>query len=77
MMDINREKLAALTDDELLTRYRRKHGNPYMPLSMAEKLCLFDAKYRHLGALVTKRQQEAQEKERQRLRAKVFPADGQ
>jgi hypothetical protein len=33
---MTREELAAMTDDEILTFQRAKHGDPYMPLSMAK-----------------------------------------
>ncbi len=45
---VNREQLAAMTDDEILTYQRAKRGNPYMPLSMAKKMQREEYKWLHL-----------------------------
>jgi hypothetical protein len=37
-----------VTDDEILAHQRARHGNPYMPLSMAKKMQHEEAKWRHL-----------------------------
>jgi hypothetical protein len=42
-----RAKLAAMTDAEILVHYRREHGNPYMPLSVAKEMHRFAFKYLH------------------------------
>ena len=55
---MNREELAAMTDDEILAYQRAKHGDPYMPLSMAKKMQREDYKWRHLTAA---REQKARE----------------
>jgi hypothetical protein len=55
---MTREQLAAMTDEEILAHYRHKHGDPYMPLSMAKKIQREDFKWRHVKALVKKRAQE-------------------
>jgi hypothetical protein len=44
---MTRDELAAMDDDEILAHYRRKHGNPYMPLSMAKEMHRFAFKYLH------------------------------
>jgi len=58
-------------DAELLSRMRAKHGNPYMPLSMAKEMAFQEAKYAHLGAIVEMKRQESAERERRRLKALV------
>jgi hypothetical protein len=47
---MTREELAAMTDDEILAHYRNKHGDPYMPLSMAKKMHHATFKWWHLDA---------------------------
>lgn len=66
-MDLTREQLFALSDAEMLARYRAKHGNPYMPLSMAKKMHRLDKKYAHLGVQAAKRKQEEKEAQQRRL----------
>jgi hypothetical protein len=34
----NRDRLASMADDELLTYERERHGNPYMSLRQAKEL---------------------------------------
>ena len=55
---MTREQLAAMTDDEMLAFQRAKHGNPYMPLSMAKKMQREEYKWRHATVLAEKRAQE-------------------
>jgi hypothetical protein len=55
---MTREQLAAMTDDEILIHYRNKHGDPYMPLSMAKKMHQTTFKWWHSTALAMKRAQE-------------------
>jgi hypothetical protein len=50
---MTREELAAMTDDAILAHYRDKHGDPYMPLSMAKKMQHEEAKWRHLEKAAT------------------------
>jgi hypothetical protein len=50
---MTREELAVMTDDELLAFQRAKHGNPYMPLSMAKKMQREEDKWRHLKEAAT------------------------
>ena len=47
-----------MTDDEILAFQRAKHGDPYMPLSMAKKMQREEYKWRHMTALAEKRAQE-------------------
>ena len=37
-----------MTDDQTLAHQRAKRGNPYMPLSMAEKMQREEHRWRHL-----------------------------
>jgi hypothetical protein len=55
---MTREELAAMTDEQILAHYRHKHGDPYMPLSMAKKMQHEERKWRHATALAKKRSQE-------------------
>jgi hypothetical protein len=50
---MTREELAVMTDDEMLAFQRAKHGNPYMPLSMAKKMQHEEDKWRHLRKAAT------------------------
>lgn len=45
---MNREQLAAMTDDEILAYQRAKRGNPYMPLSMAREMQRYVYRWAHL-----------------------------
>lgn len=65
---MTREELAAMTDDEILAHYRRKHGSPYMPLSMAKKAREADFKWWHLGALAKQRAEEERQEAERRIR---------
>ena len=56
---MTRDELAAMDDDEILAHYRRKHGNPYMPLSVAKELHRFEFKYLHNTLAWEKRKREA------------------
>jgi hypothetical protein len=38
LLMMTRDELSAMTDAEILVHYRNKHGDPYMPLSMAKKM---------------------------------------
>ena len=55
---MTREELAAMTDEQILAHYRHKHGDPYMPLSMAKKMHQAAFKWWHLTALAKKRAEE-------------------
>jgi hypothetical protein len=43
------QRLGSLTDEELLAYERERHGNPYMPLSVAKEMRKLSLKYWHLG----------------------------
>jgi hypothetical protein len=75
MGELTREEPAAMTDHELLAYQRERHGDPYMPLSMAKKMQKADFKFWHLGAAKKKAEREAQEEARRRLHEKLFPSD--
>jgi hypothetical protein len=75
MGDMTREELAAMTDQELLAYERERHGDPYMPLSMAKAMQKLDFKFWHLGAAKKEADREAQEEARRRLHDKLFPSD--
>ena len=55
---VNREQLAAMTDDEILAYQRARRGNPYMPLSMAKKMQREEYEWLHLTAASEKRRRE-------------------
>ena len=55
---MTRDELAAMTDEEILTHYRRKHGNPYMPLSMAKEMQRADYRWLHSTLAWEKRETE-------------------
>jgi hypothetical protein len=65
---MTREELAAMTDDEILAHYRHKHGDPYMPLSMAKKMHHATFKWWHLTALAKKRAEEQRQEAERRIR---------
>jgi len=46
---LTRAQQNSLTDDQLLARYRHRHGYPYMPLSVAKQMWRAEARYAHLG----------------------------
>jgi hypothetical protein len=52
---ITREELAGMSDDEMLTYYRRKWCNPYMQLGTAKGLRRGELKHWHSTALAVKR----------------------
>jgi len=56
MTMMTREELADMTDDEVLAHYRAKHGDPYMPLSMAKKMHHQAFKWWHEDAAFETRQ---------------------
>lgn len=64
----------SLTDNQLLARYRHRHGNPYMPLAVAKQMWRVEARYAHLGVAFERRRQEELEAKRAELLARVFPA---
>ena len=47
-----------MTDAEILAHQWAKHGNPYMPLSVAKEMQRFDRKWAHLGAEVARKRRE-------------------
>ena len=55
---VTRDELAAMTDEEILAHYRRKHGNPYMPLSMAKEMRRADYRWLHSTFAWEKRQRD-------------------
>ena len=67
----NRDRLASMTDDELLTYKRERHGNPYMALGTAKELRKTDLKFWHLGAAREQAEEEAREDARRNLRAEL------
>lgn len=71
---LTQAQLTALTDDRRLARYRHRHGNPYMPLSIANELHRFEDKYAHLGAAVERRLQQQRDAKYAELRARLFPS---
>ena len=46
---MNREQLSAMTDAEIPAFQRKKHGDPYLPLSMAKKMHREEFKWLHLA----------------------------
>lgn len=65
----------ALTDAELLARYRHKHGHPYMTASMAKKMRRLEVKYAHLDVAAAKARDKDRQDAERLLRTKVFPAN--
>jgi hypothetical protein len=63
-----RRELAAMTDDEIHVHYRGKHGNPYMPLSVAKEMHHIALKWRHLTSLAEKRAEEERQESERRIR---------
>jgi hypothetical protein len=47
-----------MTDAEILAHQRAKHGNPYMPLSVAKEMQRLERKWQHLGAEVERKRRE-------------------
>ena len=60
MGDMTREKLAALTDEELLAYNREHHCDPYMTLAKAKGMQRIALQFWHVGAARTKADREAQ-----------------
>jgi hypothetical protein len=58
MGKMTRERLASMTDDELLAYERERHGNLYMTLTTAEELQKLDLKFWHMRALKEKAERE-------------------
>jgi hypothetical protein len=48
MSKMTRDRLASLTDNELLAYERERHGNPYMSLSVANEMRKIALKFWHL-----------------------------
>lgn len=69
----NKVRLAGMTDDELLAHMREKHGNPYMPLSMAKSMRKFEFKWWHMGAAAEDRKEQERREAERRLREKLWP----
>jgi len=63
------------TDEELLARYRKRHGNPYMNLTTARALHTLHTRYRHLSTAAQKRTRLEREAELERVRRKIFALD--
>ena len=49
---------AQLTDDEILAYQRAKHGDPYMPMSMAKTMQRAEYKWLHLRAAWERKKRE-------------------
>jgi hypothetical protein len=64
--------MADETDEELLARYRARHGNPYMNLTTARALHAMHLRYRHLGLAAQQRARLEREDELERIRRKIF-----
>lgn len=47
---MTRERLAAMTDEEILAHYRHRYGDPYMPPSMAREMHRAAFRNLHLSA---------------------------
>ena len=67
----SREKLAAMTDDDIRYHYRQR--NPYVSPAMARELHREELRFWHLGAIQRRAERDAKEKARQQLRGKLFP----
>jgi hypothetical protein len=76
MAEMTRDRLACLTDDELLVYRREHHGDPYMTLAKAKEVQRVPLQFWHLGAAKKKADREAQEEARRRLHQKLFRSDG-
>ena len=49
---------SVMTDEQILAHQRAKHGDPYMPLSMAKKMQRFERRWAEDTALHNKRARE-------------------
>jgi hypothetical protein len=54
LLEMTRDQLASMADDELLAYERERHGNPYMNLTTAKELRKLDLKFWHMRALKEK-----------------------
>src|SRR6478752_1070878 len=75
MVEVSREELAAMTDQELLAYEREHHGDPYLTLLQAKGMQRVALQFWHVGAARTKADREARAKARRRLYQKLFPCD--
>jgi len=64
--------MADETDEELLARYRKRHGNPYMNLTTARALHTLHMRYRHLSTAAQQRARRDREAELERIRRRIF-----
>ena len=64
--------MADETDEELLARYRERHGNPYMNLTTARALHTLHMRYRHLSTAAQQRARLERADELERTRRKIF-----
>lgn len=60
------------TDEELLARYRKRCGNPYMNLTTARALHTLHLRYRHLSTAAQQRARLECEAELERVRRTIF-----
>jgi hypothetical protein len=74
MAEMTRDRLACLTDDELLVYQRDHHGDPYITLAKAKEMQRVALQFWHVGAAKKKADREAQEESRRRLHDKLFRA---
>lgn len=63
-----------MSDNEVLVYYRQVY--PHMSLGRATEVYRTWLKFRHLGALAEKKEREAADAERRRLRERVFGLEG-
>jgi hypothetical protein len=64
---------AGMADTEILAHYRRIY--PHMSLSQAKEVYRTWLQFRHLGAVAERKQREAADAERRRLRERLFGVD--
>jgi hypothetical protein len=67
--------MADETAEQLLARYRKRHGNPYMNLTTARGLHTLHMRYRHLSAAAQQRARRDREVELEFIRRKIFGLD--
>ena len=63
------------TDEQILARYRKRCGNPYMNLTTARGLHTLHRRYRHLGIAAQQRARLEREAELERIRRRIFGID--
>ena len=63
------------TDEEILARYRKRLGNPYMNLTTARALHTLHMRYRHLSTAAQQRARLERAAELERIRRKIFGLD--